>query len=144
MYGHVIKNADITDDEMKLINTYSRRELKREEVYIFSVVLCDNDIDRDYERFTVESLEKLSALFIGKTGIFDHNPTAEKQTARIISTSVESVEGRKNALGDDYFRLVARAYMPVCERNSDLILALDSGINAVQHLRRGALPLQPR
>lgn len=128
MYGHVIKNADITDDEMKLINTYSRRELKREEVYIFSVVLCDNDIDRDYERFTVESLEKLSTLFIGKTGIFDHNPTAEKQTARIISTSVESVEGRKNALGDDYFRLVARAYMPVCERNSDLILALDSGI----------------
>ena len=126
--GHLIKNAGINDGEMELINSYSRRELKREEVYIFSVVLCDNDIDRDCERFTVESLEKLSELFVGKTGIFDHNPTAENQTARIISARVESVEGRKNTLGDDYFRLVARAYMPVCDKNRDLIIAIDSGI----------------
>lgn len=115
-------------DEMELVNNYSRRELTRDEVYIFSVVLCDNEIDRDFECFTVESLEKLSKLFVGKTGIFDHNPSAKNQTARIISCRVESVPGRQNSLGDDYFRLTARAYMSVSEGNRELREAIDSGI----------------
>lgn len=69
--------AAVTDDEMALINAYSRRTLTKDEVYVFGVVLCDNDIDRDNERFTVESLFELEKLFVGKTGIFDHSPTAK-------------------------------------------------------------------
>ena len=61
--GRVIKNSAVNKSELELINTYSRRELKEDEVYVFSVVLCDNDVDRDFERFTVESLEKLCKLF---------------------------------------------------------------------------------
>lgn len=124
----VIKNSAIRDGELELINKYTRRELSADEVYVFSVVLCDNDVDRDFERFTVESLEKLSELFVGKTGIFDHNPKAENQTARIISCNVEALQGEKNSVGDDYFRLVARAYMPVSESNKELRLLIDSGI----------------
>lgn len=126
--GQVIKSTSFENGELELINKYSRREMSPEEVYVFSVVLCDNDIDRDNERFTVESLYELEKLFVGKTGIMDHNPKAENQTARIISCKVESVDGKKNSLGDDYFRLVARAYMPNSEKNRDLILAIDSGI----------------
>lgn len=126
--GQVIKSTSFENGELELINKYSRREISPEEVYVFSVVLCDNDIDRDNERFTVESLYDLAKLFIGKTGIMDHNPKAENQTARIISCKVEAVDGKKNSLGDDYFRLVARAYMPNSEKNRDLILAIDSGI----------------
>ena len=118
----------VTDEELALINKYTRRQLSKDEVYVFSVVLCDNDIDRDGERFTVESLFALEKLFVGKTGIFDHNPTAKNQTARIFACAVEAVDGRKTATGDDYFRLKARAYLPVSEKNSDIILALDSGI----------------
>ena len=43
-----------------------------EEVYTFSVRLCDNEIDRDGERFDEQTLRELAALFIGKSGIFDH------------------------------------------------------------------------
>ncbi|MCH5303393.1 MAG: hypothetical protein J1E41_00895 [Ruminococcus sp.] len=126
--AQVIKNTAVKDGELELINSYARRELNEDEVYVFSVVLCDNDVDRDFERFTVESLEMLSQLFVGKTGIFDHNPKAENQTARIISCSVEAVSGKKNSVGDDYFRLVARAYMPISESNKELRLSIDSGI----------------
>lgn len=126
--GVLAEVSSVSKEEMKLINSYTRRELKPDEVYVFSVVLCDNDIDRDNERFTVEALFELEKLFVGKTGIFDHNPTARNQTARIFSCSVEAVEGRKTALGDDYFRLKARAYIPVCESSRDIILSLDSGI----------------
>ncbi len=122
------ENTQVTGEELALINGYTRRELSKEEVYVFSVVLCDNDIDRDGERFTVESLFALEKLFVGKTGIFDHNPSAKNQTARIFSCSVEALEGRKTQTGDDYFRLKARAYLPVSDANKDIILALDSGI----------------
>ena len=124
----LLKNVAPDKTELDLINNYTRKPLTEDEVYVFSVVLCDNEIDRDYERFTVEALEKLSELFVGKTGIFDHNPTASNQSARVISCKVESVAGRKNSLGDDYFRLVARAYMPVSDSNKQLRESIDSGI----------------
>ena len=56
----------VSAEELRLINTYTRRNLSAEEVYVFSVTLCDNDVDRDNERFTVESLFALEKLFVGK------------------------------------------------------------------------------
>lgn len=128
--GMVIKSAgdDLLAEEMALVNTYSRRELSADEVYLFTVALCDNDIDRDNERFTVEALFALEKLFVGKTGIIDHNPTAKNQKARIISCKVESVEGKTTALGDQLFRLTARAYIRRTEANSELIEAIEAGI----------------
>lgn len=128
--GKVIKNAGakVTQEQLSLINKYTRRQLTVDEVYVFSVVLCDNDIDRDYERFTVESLFELEKLFVGKTGIMDHSMKASTQTARIFSCKVEAVENKKTATGDDYFRLVAWAYIPVCDKTEDIIFSIDSGI----------------
>lgn len=127
--AEVYENSGLPDDrELDLINGYTRRKLSADEVYVFSVVLCDNDIDRDGERFTVEALFELEKLFVGKTGIFDHNPSAKNQTARIFSCEVESVSERKTATGDDYFRLKARAYLPKTEGNREIITAIDSGI----------------
>ncbi len=128
--GLVVKSVDtqISDEELVLVNQYSRKELSKDDVYVFSVVLCDNDIDRDFERFTVESLFELEKLFVGKTGIFDHDPKSKNQTARIISCKVENVDSKKTQTGDDYFRLLARAYIPKTESNQEVIDAIDSGI----------------
>lgn len=128
--GLVLKSANevVSNDELALINQYTRKELSADEVYVFSVVLCDNDIDRDFERFTVESLFELEKLFVGKTGIFDHDPKCKNQTARIISCKVEAVDSKKTSTGDDYFRLTARAYIPKTESNKSIIEAIDTGI----------------
>ena len=116
------------EQELALINQYARKPLSAEEVYVFSVVLCDNDVDRDGERFTVESLFALEKLFTGKTGILDHNPSAKNQTARVFACAVEAVQGKTTALGDEYFHLKARAYMPRNSQTAPLIAAIDSGI----------------
>ena len=128
--GQVIKSAGSVDlaQEMAQVNRYSRRELSADEVYLFSVALCDNDVDRDCERFTVESLFALEKLFVGKTGIIDHDPTAKNQKARIISCKVESVDGAYTANGDQLFRLTARAYIRRTEGNAELIEAIEAGI----------------
>ena len=62
-----------TPQELELINNYTVKPLSADEVYTFGIVLCDNEIDRDFERFDIPALEKLAELFVGKTGIFDHS-----------------------------------------------------------------------
>lgn len=115
-------------NELELINRYTRRNLSDDEVYVFSVVLCDNEIDRDFERFSLESLKILEKLFVGVTGVFDHNPESRNQTARIFSCKTEKAENKSTSDGMPYYRLCARAYVPKSEKNKDFILALDSGI----------------
>lgn len=127
--GYLDKVAsEITDEELELINKQSRRQLKRDEVFVFSIILCDNEIDRDFERFTTESLHKLAELYIGKSGIFDHSMKGKDQMARIFACEVEPVTGKKTSTGEDYMRLKARAYMPKTSRNEDLRTEIDAGI----------------
>lgn len=114
--------------ELDLINQYTKRRFSEDEVYTFSVVLCDNDIDRDFECFDSASLDKLAEMYVGRSGILDHNPTAENQTARIYACGVEAVEGKLTSYGEPYKRLVAKAYMPISDKNRNIILELDSGI----------------
>lgn len=129
MTENVLSTGSVpTEEELKLINNYTRRPFTAEEVYVFSLTLCDNDVDRDFERFTVESLFELEKLFVGKTGIIDHVNSSKNQTARIFRCEVQAVQGRKTVTGDDYFRLFARAYIPVTEGNREVITAIESGI----------------
>lgn len=121
------ESGGVTAGQLEKINRFTRRGLTPEELYVFSVVLCDNEIDRDGEQFPESALEKLAALFVGKTGVFDHEPRAENQSARIFETMLVR-ENRKNALGEDYCYLRAWAYMVRCEKTADLILEIDAGI----------------
>ena len=126
--GFVLPESEITSDEdINLINKYTKRELNKNEVYIFSLVLCDNEIDRDYERFTSESLEVLAKLFEGKTGILDHDAKSEKQLARIFSCKIQTLK-IKNSLGENYKRLIAKAYIPKTKNSEEIIMQIDSGI----------------
>lgn len=120
-------NEVISDGQIKLIEKFTRRKMKAEELFVFSMILCDNEIDRDGERFDENSLEKLAEMYVGKTGVFDHLPSAENQSARIFKTEVV-FDGTKNSLGQDYCGLKAFAYMVRCSKNEDLILEIDGGI----------------
>lgn len=112
---------------LEQLNKFTRRELSADEVFIFSVTLCDNEIDRDNERFTRESLEEMAKKFIGVTGIFDHDPKGGNQTARIFSTEVIEEE-RENSVGEKYAYLKGYAYMVRTSSNADLIREIDGGI----------------
>lgn len=125
---NICAGGAVTEQELAAIARYSRRPLTAEEVYTFPLVLCDNDLDRDNECFTDEALEKLAELFCGKTGIFDHDPRGEKQTARIYRCRVEPEDGRLNYRGEPYKALKADAYMVRTAANADLILEIDGGI----------------
>lgn len=117
-----------TEKELGLINTYSRSVLTEDDVYVFTLTLCDNEIDRDFERFSKEALISLQQLFVGKTGISDHSMSSKDQRARIFRTYIETDKSKKTSAGEDYTALKARAYMLRTEENASLIKEIDGGI----------------
>lgn len=121
-----ITKADAEAD-LKLINQYSLKELTADDVFCFNVVLCDNEVDRDLDHFTDEALETLAGLFAGKTGIKDHNWTANNQIARLYRVEVEETK-EKNSLGQRLKRLHGSAYMLRTEESKATIEAIEGGI----------------
>jgi len=114
-------------EDMILINRLAKTALTPEQVYTFSIRLCDNEIDRDWERFDEDALLSLSDLFVGKSGIFDHNWSAEGQTARLYRTEVCRESGT-TAAGDGCRYLKGYAYMLRSDKNSELIEEIEAGI----------------
>ena len=74
--------------QLESINAQAKAELKPEQVYVFSLRLCDDQVDRDMERFDTAALPALAKMFIGKTGIVDHKWSSDGQVARIFETEV--------------------------------------------------------
>lgn len=118
----------VTDEDLALINKYALRPLTKDEVFVFSVILCDNDIDRDFERFSEASLCSLEKLFVGKTGIFDHSMQSENQNSRTYRTALITDSEKKTSDGKPYTYLKAWCYTVRSEKNAALISDIESGI----------------
>lgn len=121
-------NEKENEQEIELIRQYTQKEISQDDIYTFNVQLCNNDIDRDGERFSVETLKQLAKLFKGKTGIFDHSMKAENQKARIFDAWVEKSNDKKAVDGKDFYLLKAKAYMVKSDENKNLIREIEAGI----------------
>ena len=82
-----------TAAQLEAINAQAKGKLTAEQVYVFSLRLCDDQVDRDFERFDTAALGELAKLFLGRTGIVDHRWSADSQVARIFSTEVVRENG---------------------------------------------------
>lgn len=118
---------DVTEEDLKAINKYALTPLKAEDVFTFRAVLCDNELDRQHERFNLKGLQDLQKLFVGKTVIKDHYRSADNQVARIYATELEQ-SAKSTDAGELYTRLVAKCYMVKTAGNADLIAEIKGGI----------------
>ena len=121
------QSVAVTEEQLAQINQFSRRPLKAEEVYSFAVRLCDNQVDRDGERFPRKTLEELAELFVGKSGLFDHSWSARGQAARIYAAEVVQEE-ELTGTGEPYCWLKGYAYMVRTADNEGLIREIEGGI----------------
>ena len=106
--------------QLAAINAQAKAKLTEEQVYVFSLRLCDDQIDRDYERFDTAALPGLAKLFIGKTGIVDHCWSSDNQVARIFETQVVQENGVS------YIK--AWAYIRRGGSNDEIIADIEAGI----------------
>lgn len=109
-----------TAAQLEAINAQAKAQLTAEQVYVFSLRLCDDQIDRDMERFDTQALPGLAKLFIGKTGIVDHQWSSKGQVARIFETQVVKDE--------DVTYIKAWAYIRRGGNGEEVIADIEAGI----------------
>ena len=106
--------------QLEAINALAKVQLTQDQVYVFSLRLCDDQVDRDFERFDAAALPGLAKLFIGRTGIVDHSWRADNQVARIFETQVVQ------EAGISYIK--AWAYIRRGGSNEEMIADIEAGI----------------
>lgn len=118
--AETVSSGAPTAAQLETINALAKTRLNGEQVYVFSLRLCDDRIDRDGERFDTGALPGLAKLFLGKTGILDHRWSTENQVARIFETQVVKEKD------ESYIR--AWAYIRRGGKNDELIADIEAGI----------------
>ena len=118
--SEAVTGGEPTAMQLEQINALAKTKLSGEQVYVFSLRLCDDQIDRDGERFDTAALPALAKLFIGKTGIVDHKWSADNQIARIFETQVVREK--------DVSYIKAWAYIRRGGANEEIIADIEAGI----------------
>ena len=126
--GFAAPGEALSEQELAEINRWAKKPLTAEEVFTFSLILCDNEVDRDFESFSEDTLTQLGELFVGKTGISDHEWKSGNQVARIYRTEIQREPEKTTALGEEYVCLRAWAYMLRSEANRQFIADIEGGI----------------
>lgn len=123
-----IESGAVSEEELEKINGFTLEKLGADDVFCFTALLCDNEVDRDFERFDAEALKGLAELFIGKPGTVDHSRESDAVAARIFDTFIVTDGERLTAAGEPYTALKARAYIPAGAGAEELISKIRSGI----------------
>ena len=116
----IVSTGVPTAVQLEAINAQAKAKLTEEQVYVFSLRLCDDQVDRDFERFDPLALPELAKLFVGKTGVVDHKWSADAQVARIFAAEVVK-EDRTS-----YIK--AWAYIRRGGRGDEVIANIEAGI----------------
>ena len=116
----VLETGSPSPAQLAEINKLTKSPLTADEVYVFAVRLCDDQPDRDLEKFSAAALEHLAPMFVGKTGIADHAWESDRQLGRIFAAEVVRDE--------DAVWLKAWVYMLRCGKTADLIREIEGGI----------------
>ena len=125
----VIKANSPDEGDIAKINEYTLEPLTAEQVYTFKAVIGNNETDdRNLMPFSRKALEELAPLYIGKTMIKDHDPSADNQVARVYDTEIRSDPEKTTGLGEPYAELIAKCYMAKTPENEGLISEIKAGI----------------
>lgn len=118
-----------TDEDYQLIKELLPHPVSKEDLFVYSIKLCDNLLDREGEFFSLSSLSQIAELFLGVGGIFNHNWEGSQHHSRIYRTEVLSDETvEKTPVGEVYSYVVAYAYTLNTEENKTFLDKLKSGI----------------
>lgn len=114
------------EKDLELINNCTLIPLKAEDVFVYKVQLCDNDIDRVGDKMTPEFLEAVSEKIKGVVGLKDHDWRAENQLSRLYDAEVAEDPTTLTKLGEPRKYVLGKAY--TLSKYKDYIEKINSGL----------------
>ena len=114
-------NDEITSVQKEMIKCFLPQDkrngyIRWEDYYVFKIILCNNDVDKDQDRFSIPALYQIRDMAIGKNGILDTMPSKENKSiiARIFDCSVEYDKGKTTIDGEPLLYVQAYAFLDKC------------------------------
>lgn len=119
---------ELSDLHKCLLKKYLKQYEIDEGVFAFDIILCDNEVDKDNERFSIRALFQMEKLFIGKTGICGFDYKGKNVLGRIFDCKVECDYDRSTVIGEPYCYLKATAFIKTNTPDKrDISRAINSG-----------------
>ena len=112
-------NDEITSVQKEMIKRFLPRDERNDYInwkdyYVFKIILCNNDVDKDHDKFSIQTLYQIRDMAIGKNGILDTMPNKENNIARIFDCSVEYDKGKTTIDGEPLLYVQAYAFLDKC------------------------------
>lgn len=108
-------------EDFELIKKFLKSDdITAEHIFVYPIRLCDTATDRDNEQLTLQALESIKSLVVGKAGIKNHDWNSNNIHSRIYKAEIEEIEG--------VMCLVGYAYTMDTEGNKELIEGIKSGL----------------
>lgn len=117
---------DDVDKRLEIINSHTITPLTKDEVFLFDVVLCDNDVDRVGDRLSDKFLEEFAEKSKTLVGLKDHDWSSDGQLSRLYDTEVVTVDGETNSVGEPYKQVIGHAY--TLQRFEEFVDRIRSGL----------------
>lgn len=117
---------DDINKDLELVNKHTVKPLTADEVYMFKVVLCDNDIDRVNDKMTDNFLVEYAQASKGLTGLKDHDWESDNQLARLYDTEVVTDDSTLTKLGEPRKYVLGKAY--TLTKYQDYIDKINAGL----------------
>lgn len=126
--GYEIKESmgSPSPEDFEIIKEYVSKDTKPEDVFVYKLKLCDNEVDRDLEQFSNNCLVDIASLFKGKVGVYDHEWKSGNIHSRIYKAYPVIVEDKTNSQNQPYSYVEAYAY--TTKDNEDLINQIKKGL----------------
>jgi hypothetical protein len=138
--GFKTSSSKPTDDQLKLINRFTRTPFTADDMYVGQLRLANNCIDRDNERFSEEVLQRYAATAIRKTMLFDHGRNVQAgAVGKFFDVMIEKMPLQQaNAETGENFQLPANVtevwfltvsfYIPVKGVDEQTLVKIDAGV----------------
>lgn len=113
----MIYHREPTEIELERINNLNtvRKPFTANDLIVFKINICDNEIDDDFEVFSTQALYQLKDLFLGKSGNINCS------TGRIFDTFVIA-DAHPTKRGENHLILKALCYAVKTPETEDTIL----------------------
>lgn len=113
---------------MEKINKIAERPLSEDEVYIFSIVLCNNDLEIYYECFSDKALKILAKEYIGKSALIDFHLGESNKDVCIFDTAIITDNTQRTQIGKPLKYVKANVYAIRNDRTARFISEMENGI----------------
>ena len=118
--GAVTGTAADGGERLEAVNRYALRPLQPEEIAVFTLDLCNNQVDRHYSRFPEEELARVNALTPGRPLMERHDMAGSLPRGTFFRSRLHR-EGVRVSVRPEVYVLRS-------EGNRDFILNIEGGV----------------